>query len=94
MEIRFKPKFWRDIQKVKNDKEVVTALAKVFHQVENAKNINEINNIKKLINYQTRYRIKLYFDRRRDFRIGLYVQGTTVWFTRFLHRRKIYEENW
>ena len=47
METKFKPKFWRDIQKVKNDKEVVTALAKIFRQVENANNINEISSIKK-----------------------------------------------
>jgi len=94
METKFKPKFWRDIQKVKSDKEVVTALAKVFRQVENANNINEISNIKKLIQYQTRFRIKLFFDKKRDYRIGIYIQGTTVWFARFLPRRKIYQENW
>jgi len=94
METRFKPKFWKDIQKVKNDKEVVIALSKIFLQVENSKDINEINNIKKLIHYQSRFRIKLYFDKKRDYRIGLYIQGKTVWFARFLTRRKIYDENW
>ena len=94
MEIRFKPKFWKDIQKVKNDKEVVTALDKVFSNVEKAKTIQEINNIKKLDYYQTRFRIKIYFDKKRDFRIGLYIMGNTVWFAGFLPRKKIYEENW
>lgn len=94
MELRFKPRFWKDINKVKNDKEVVTALGKIFNQVEKAKKTDEITNIVKLKKYESRFRIKLLFDKRRDYRIGLYIHGNTVWFARFLHRRKVYSENW
>jgi len=94
MVVRFKPKFWKDINKVKRDREVVAALGKIIKQVEKTKTTDEIANVKQLTKYKTRFRIKLQFDKRRDFRIGLYVRGNTVWFARFLHRRNIYEENW
>jgi len=94
MVVRFKPKFWRDINKVKKEREVVATLGKIIKQTEKSKTTHEIANFKQLTKYKTRCRIKLKLDKKRDFRIGLYVRGNTVWFTRFLHRRKIYEENW
>ena len=94
MEVKFKPKFWRDLNKLKNEMKVVDAFSKILQQVEKAKNIDEINNIKKLDDYESRFRIKLFFDKQRDYRIGLYIHRETLWFARFLHRRKIYNENW
>jgi mRNA interferase RelE/StbE len=94
MQSRFKPKFWKDINKVKKDKQLMSALYKVFTNVENAENVNEINNIKQLEKFDARYRIKLFLDKKRDYRIGLYVHGKNVWFARFLRRKKIYDANW
>ncbi|HLG36291.1 MAG TPA: hypothetical protein VI757_15535 [Bacteroidia bacterium] len=94
MRSRFKPKFWRDIQKIKNDKEAMMALDRVFMKVEKAQRIDEIPDIKQLEKFPARYRIKLFLDRKRDYRIGLYIHGNTVWVTRLLHRKKIYEEHW
>ncbi|MBI3502929.1 MAG: hypothetical protein HY063_14150 [Bacteroidetes bacterium] len=94
MQSRFKPKFWKDINRVKNDREIMSALYKIFTNVENAESADEINNIKELEKFDARYRIKLSLDKKRDYRIGLYVHGKTVWFARFLHRNKIYDENW
>lgn len=94
MQIKFKPKFWKDINRVKNDKQIMAALYKVFTHVEKANGVNEINNIKQLEKFNARYRIKLMLDKKRDYRIGLYVHGKTVWFARFLHRNKIYDQNW
>lgn len=94
MDIRFKPKFWKDIQKVKHDKQVMSSLDKIFGNVDEAENPVEINNIKVLENFEARFRIKLFLDKKRDYRIGVYIHKKTVWFARFLHRRKIYEKNW
>ncbi|MBW8051795.1 MAG: hypothetical protein FVQ77_15955 [Cytophagales bacterium] len=68
MVVRFKPKFWKDINKVKRDGEIVEALGKIIKQVEQAKITDETANFKKLTKYKTRCRIKLQFDKRRDFR--------------------------
>ena len=91
---KFKPKFWKDINKVKNDKEVMSSLYKILTNVEKAESEAEINNIKSLEKFDSRYRIKLFLDKKRDYRLGLYIHGKTVWFARFLHRKKIYEKNW
>ena len=94
MQIKFKPKYWKDINRVKNDREIMAALHKVFTHVEKANGVDEINAIKHLEKFNARYRIKLMLDKKRDYRIGLYLHGKTIWFARFLHRDKIYEENW
>ena len=94
MDIRFKPKFWKDIQKVKHDKQVMSLLDKIFRNVDEAENPSEINNIKALEKFEARFRIKLFLDKKRDYRIGISIHKKTVWFARFLHRRKIYEQNW
>lgn len=94
MQFKFKPKFWKDITPLKNEREIMAALYKVFTNIEKAKRIDEINNIKQLEKFDARYRIKLKIDKKRDYRIGISVHGKTVWFARFLHRKKIYEQNW
>ena len=94
MELKFKPKFWRDINREKKDKELMSALDRIFTNVGRAASVNEINNIKSLEKFESRYRIKLFLDKKRDYRIGVYVRRNTVWFARLLPRKKVYEENW
>lgn len=94
MEVRFKPRFLKDIRELAADAELMAALDKVIVQVKAAETPSQIGNIKKLEEYSTRYRIRLTLDRRRDYRIGLYVRKTTVWFARMLHRRNIYRRTW
>lgn len=72
----------------------MSALYKIFMNIEKAENIDGINNIKQLEKYDSRFRIKLSLDKKRDYRLGLYIHGRTVWFARFLHRKNIYEKNW
>ncbi len=94
MEVRFKPRFHKDIERLKNDPEALTALAKVIQQVEKAASTKDIANLKKLVKFRTRFRIKLILDKKRDYRIGLYIRGNTVWFARLLPRKMIYDKNW
>ncbi len=94
MVLKFKPKFWKDIQKLKTDRHIMSALDKIFINVEKANNPDTINNIKQLEKFESRFRIKLTLDKKRDYRAGLYIHKNTVWFVRFLPRNKIYENNW
>ena len=72
----------------------MSLLYRIFKNVENAQDISQIHRIKRLVKFESRYRIKLFLDKKRDYRIGIFIHKNTVWFTRFLHRMKIYEENW
>ena len=70
------------------------ALDKVFKNVDASKTVDAINNIKRLEKFKARYRIKLFIDKKRDYRIGLYKHKNTIWFARILPRSIVYEENW
>lgn len=72
----------------------MSALYRIFMNVEKAESVGGIYSIKQLVKFKSRYRIRLSIDKKRDYRIGLYIHGRMVWYARFLHRSKIYEENW
>ena len=91
MELRYKPKFTRDIKKIK-DKETANALALMMYNIQKARNISGIYNLKKLDDYSVHYRIKVKLDKERDYRVGIIIRKNTVWLLRFLHRNKIYKE--
>jgi hypothetical protein len=78
MEIRFKPKFWKDIQSVSHDKQIMIALDRIFKNAEEAEKIEEIQNCKPLEKFRSRYRIKLFLDKKRDYRIGIYLHKKSV----------------
>jgi len=48
MAIKFKPKFWKDINLHKNDREILSELYKVFINVEKANRSSDINGFKEL----------------------------------------------
>ncbi len=64
MQIRFKPKFWKDINHVKNDKDIMSVLYRVFRDVQNAEKVDKIDNIKQLEKFEARYRIRLSLDKK------------------------------
>ena len=94
MEVKFKPRFWKDLQKLKGDRQLMAAVDKVFKNVDAAKQTEDINNIKQLQKFESRDRIKVFLDKKRDYRIGIYKHKNILWFARILHRRDIYEKNW
>lgn len=85
MKVDFKTSFLRDIKKVK-DTDLLKSIDTAIQNAENAVNVNEIKNIKKLTGYKTYFRIKI-----NDFRIGLNIENETITFVRFLHRKNIYK---
>jgi mRNA interferase RelE/StbE len=84
LNLEFKASFVRDLKKVK-DKKLKTRVREVIEAVEQARSLQEIENIKKLKGNDRYYRIRI-----GDYRIGLSVEKDTVTFVRFLHRKDVY----
>lgn len=85
MQIIYLKAFSKDIDKLRN-KEVSKSLLGVISEIKKAKNIQEINNLEKLKGYKNAYRIRI-----REYRIGIFIEGNTVEFARFLPRKDIYK---
>ena len=93
MVLKYRPKFFRDLAKIKGrEKELCLAVENAILNLQNASSISEIQNLKRLEQYEVHYRIKIKLDKKRTFRMGLIIRGNTVWLVRLLHRDKIYKE--
>ncbi len=85
MQVEFLEKFNRDLDKISN-KSLHSSLVKIIERVENAKNIFEISNVKKLSGHKSAYRIRI-----GDYRIGIFIDNNLVQFGRVAHRKDIYK---
>ncbi len=84
MIVRIDRIFEKDTDKIK-DKRLRKLIADCIDEVQLAKNINDITQLKKLHGYNSHYRIRI-----KDYRIGLVIDNNVVEFVRFLHRKEIY----
>lgn len=84
MNLKFKSSFAKDLKKV-NDDRLMRHISTIIELVEQAQNISQMENIRKLRGNDRYYRIKI-----GDYRIGLMLEDDTVIFVRFLHRKDIY----
>jgi mRNA interferase RelE/StbE len=84
VKVEFRASFAKDLRKVK-DAPVRKQLAAVITLVEQAKSLQELENIKKLKGAEGYYRIRI-----GDYRLGLVVDEDALIFVRFLHRKDIY----
>jgi mRNA-degrading endonuclease RelE of RelBE toxin-antitoxin system len=57
----------------------------VINEVKAAKDIREINELKKLKGFNSAYRIKV-----GEYRLGVFIENQTIQFARFLHRKEVY----
>ncbi|PQJ31751.1 plasmid stabilization protein [Nonlabens arenilitoris] len=85
MEVIFLKSFLKDLKKVKN-KKLKQQVKDAILEVEKAKTVSEISNIKKLSGFLGVYRIRI-----GSYRIGLYVNDSRVEFARFVKRADIYK---
>jgi mRNA interferase RelE/StbE len=85
MKVEFKKSFFSELRKL-NNKGLKGAIANCIIQVEAAKNLNQIRNLKKLTGYDVYYRIRI-----GDYRIGVKIEKGTVYFVVFEHRKDIYK---
>lgn len=91
MELIFRPRFKRDLQKIK-DKEVLKSISVTLRQIEDANDIRLIGGLVKLEKYVHYYRIKIKLSKRKDYRLGLMIKGKKVWAERIARRIKIYKD--
>ncbi len=84
MRIDFKKSFLRDLKRTA-DKSVKDRLKETIVSAEQAEGIHQIGNLKKLKHGERYYRIRV-----GDYRAGLVVEGDSLTFVRFLHRKDIY----
>lgn len=91
MELIFRPRFKRDLNKIK-DKEMLKNISVKLRQIEKSANINQIGGLVKLEKYAHYYRLKIKLSVRKDYRLGLMIRGTKVWAERIAPRRKIYRD--
>jgi mRNA interferase RelE/StbE len=81
----FKKSFAKDLKKKAQATELRSRIREIIQEVNDAENISEIKNLKKLRAVNDYYRIRL-----GDYRMGLKIEHGTVIFVRFLHRKEIY----
>lgn len=84
MILKIDKSFEKDTDKIK-DKKILNLIAECIENIQNAKRVNEISQIKKLQGYNSHYRIKI-----KDYRIGISMENNVIEFIRFLHRKEIY----
>lgn len=83
MNLEFKKSFAKDLKK--RDKTLLERVKQIINEVDEAKSINEIRNLKKLKAEGSYFRIRL-----GDYRLGLIIENDIVCFVRFLHRSDVY----
>lgn len=81
----FKSSFLRDIKKISNA-DILNAIERTIEEVEAARDLSLIKNIKKLAGYKNYYRIKI-----GAYRLGIVFDDNMVTFVRFLHRKDVYK---
>ena len=84
MNVEFKKSFLKDLERV-TDKALRERVKQVIKRIEKAQTLHEVENIRKPRSSGQYYRIRI-----GDYRLGLALQGQTVTFVRFLHRKDVY----
>jgi mRNA interferase RelE/StbE len=85
MKVEFLDRFNKDLDKLKV-KHVKDGVRKLILHLEEANSLSEIPNLKKLAGHKSAYRIRV-----GDYRLGLFIEGSTVQFARILDRKDIYK---
>lgn len=86
MNLDFKKSFAKDLKKRKTDKPLIDRVRKVIQEVEEARDIHSIRNLKKLKTQGSHYRIRM-----GDYRLGFVIEDDTVCLVRFLLRSEVYK---
>lgn len=85
MKVEFRKSFQRDLKKIK-DSALLKKIKLAIEEIEQAENIQQINNLKFLKTEPNYYRIRV-----GDYRIGIYIDDNLVRLVRILHRKEIYK---
>ena len=91
MELKYRPKFRRDILRLQGKSEVNEKIYAIIRQIKSAHSISEIPSHKPLDEYKMRYRIKIKLSEKEDYRMGFILKGNTFWAERILPRTDFYK---
>jgi len=84
VKVGFRASFLRDLENV-TDKSFLARAKKIIEAVEQAPDLTQVRNLKKLRGPGNYYRIRL-----GDYRFGLLFEADVLLFVRFLHRKEVY----
>ena len=85
MKVAFDKSFHKKIIRIK-DKQVLDKIKQAILQAEEATDIQQIPNVKKMEGFKTFYRIRI-----GDYRIGIELKKDTIWFITVANRKDIYK---
>ena len=85
MQVKIDKSFEKDVKKI-NNKKVLQKISEAIKNTQNAAELKDINNLKKLTGTKNEYRIRI-----GDYRIGIIITNETAEFIRCLHRKDIYK---
>ena len=84
MNRRFEASFLKDIKRIKSAR-MKASLGRKIDRAKIAESISDIGDCKKLRGHHNAFRIRL-----GEYRIGFFLDGETIIFSRCLHRKEIY----
>ncbi len=85
MIVRVDKSFQKDTTKI-NQEPLKKEIINIIRKIQEAKQLTEISNCKKIRGGKNLYRIRV-----KDYRIGMVKKGKQVHLIRFLHRKDIYK---
>ncbi len=85
MKVSFDKSFYKRLVKIK-DKAILEKVKAVILLVENASDLQQIPNIKKMEGFKYFYRIRI-----GDYRVGMELKKDTIWFITVANRKDIYK---
>ena len=84
MKTAFQSSFAKDLRSI-NNRDLHHRVTELIQTVEQAADLSEIPNLKRLRAAGSYYRVRV-----GEYRVGLFVRGGVVYFVRCLHRKEIY----
>ena len=84
MKVETLKSFEKDIEKI-NDKKLAIKLIQIIKEIEDAKELFEIKNLKKMKAKGSYYRVRV-----GNYRVGLKFEKDIIILLRFMHRKDIY----
>jgi mRNA interferase RelE/StbE len=84
LNLEFRKSFRRDLKRIQ-DPALLKRIRAAIVGAEQAKNLGEIENLRKLRGTEGYYRVRI-----GQYRLGLIVEGNTIIFVRCLHRKDVY----
>ena len=85
MKVQYLKSLERDLGKI-NDKKIKQKLKLIFLEMKEAKTLDEVKSVKKLVGHPTAYRIRV-----GSYRLGFYFENNTMILSRFVKRNDIYK---